>query len=316
MDKTTNTEAAVDDRELSTSDVAAILAGETPEPKQKAETETQTEKGKSDVQQKTAEEADGGEKQSGEQSSEPGKTSAKDRIKALTREKREAERRAKALEDKLDRLAPLIERLDKMQQEKATANGKEVEDSRPDPDKYDLDTADPEYLKDLAEWVARQTMGAERAKDEEKRQKEAQEKALEAARAKYLENAEKARAKYDDYDDVVTEPVAAGEFSELEPFILALVELDEGPDVLYDALSDSDLVKKLSSLTPAGQVMEAGRLSAKHSAPAAPETEKKEAPVPKAQAPVTPAKGGGSVSDTDEDGPRTYAEFKRLLEKV
>lgn len=152
------------------------------------------------------------------------------------------------------------------------------------PPKRDDYESHEEYLEARSDWKVQQAiaeiaMKAERAK---------QEQAVKARESSWNERIEKARSKYDDFDDV-----ALGERTVITPAMAeAIKESDMGADLAYWLGKNADEAKRIAGLSAVAQVREIGKIEARLSEkPAA-------KPVSKTPAPIE-AIGGGKTPSND-----------------
>jgi hypothetical protein len=221
------------------------------------------------------------------------------RIQRLTKEKAAAEEKAADLEKRLQALES---------KEKAAPTSNE------EPKTDDFKTYE-EYLKAFARWEVKQELKAER---------EAAQKASDEAQASEIWEAHNdrviaAKAKYEDYDDVVNVPTpwtlenpTPQERASAEAFRIAVLEDDNSAEILYHYGSHPEEFEKLGELTPAQVVKAIARLSDKI-VPAKEEKaeEKHEKPKSKAPTPIRPVSGGSSKSSVPLSETETMAEYKK-----
>lgn len=191
-----------------------------------------------------------GEPQSGEGESEggeqqPRRNPTQERIDALTKSRREAERRAAAAEARLAEL-------DKPKGEQPTAP------AEPDPSKYKFGETDPQYIRDLARFEAKQAY-ADEAKAHSQRT------AQEAVLTTWDQRQDAFAATKPDYYDKVTSndlpitPVMAD----------AIMTSEDGAAVAYHLANHPDEARRIAAMNPLAAVRELGRLEAKLAQPPA-----------------------------------------------
>lgn len=225
------------------------------------------------------------------------------RIEKLTRERYEMEDRAKAAEDEVARLRA----------------------GRAEPVK--ADASDPEPIleafgksgKTYEDWVA--THARWDARQEYKAQKESEAtKAAEAEQTRQLKEVfdghnqrmMEARKVYEDLDEVVNEAAAGG--NDIPRDVgMALMEMDNGPEVLYHLCTDKiELLKELGKMSPLRAIAKVGALAESLTKP-----EKKEAvkPSSKAPEPITPVGTGAGKADVDPEN-MSLADFKKYRNRT
>lgn len=187
-----------------------------------------------------ADEAEAGEAGEGDEHAEEGKKRSKPLHKRLgeTTEKwRKAEARAAELEERIARL-------------ESGEGDKPTELTKPDPndDKYEFGEADPKYITDLTRYEIKAELAAERAERETAAQRE---KVAEAGRAldtQWAERVDKASGKYEDFNEVVVESAAAGEWPLLPLSAAALQGSEVGDDIAYHLAKNRGDAEKLANL--------------------------------------------------------------------
>ena len=260
---------------------------EEPPPKGKAEEKPAEEPAPEETpEQKAAKEAAAKE----EEKSKP--SGAEKRINRLTAEKR-------SLEDQVHNLRGQVE-AGKKPAEEAVEEAKK-------PIAEDFETTEL-YLEALTDFKADERFKKNQAEEAQKAEQQEQRETFEA----FGERQDKTRAAHDDYDEVV----GGGNLQIPQSALLAIIELDNGPEVAYHLAKNPELPKKLMDLSPLKAVAEIGRLSAILATPAqeaanppAPRTPEQEAgkpPAPKKPAsgappPITPVGGGTTKTDVPLD---------------
>jgi hypothetical protein len=165
-----------------------------------------------------------------------------------------------------------------------------------------------EYLKAQARWAVRQeTRDQQRKQAEEAENLSAQEKI-----AAHQERQAEAIEKYPDYQEKIEKcvlPWHANKPKEMDvarAFQLAIVDCDNGPDVMYHLTNHPEELARLGTLSSMGVAVAVGRISASLLPSATP----KPKPASKAPKPITPVSGGSS-SSTVPLGETDYQTFKR-----
>jgi hypothetical protein len=241
------------------------------------------------------------------------------RIDRLTKANADADRRAAEAEERAAAAERRAQELEKGGKGEAKPKG----DDEPKPEDF---TVNEDYWKALGRWTARQEIKAER---------EAQERAEDEANAKaiFAEHNQKiseARAKYDDFDDVVRPDVdtpwkegSKADLAASQAFQIALIESGNGGEIMYYLAKHPDELAKLGGLTPARVQMAVGRIADKLEAK--PKTQKEdteedeqdreeeEKPAKrKLPEPIKPVEATSRTSRkiTDDDLP--LSDFKRI----
>lgn len=215
----------------------------------------------------------------------PKKQTAQERINEVTRLRREAEREAEywrkiALEKEAKPEIPKVE----------------PTDGRPTIDNFQ--TAE-EYEDALIAW--------HESKRSEKIQKERQQEEEAQLVSQFKEKAAKVREVYEDFDEVVNQPVFSPHMRD------ALLRSENGAEVSYFLArpENAAIREKIKSYPPSIQVYELGKLEAKM------ELAKKTKTVTKATAPIDPidTTGGGGVVDesklSDDEWFKRRQQLKR-----
>lgn len=121
----------------------------------------------------------------------------------------------------------------------------------------------------------------------------------------FTTNQEKAREKYEDFDDVVYNP----SLPPLHPVVIqAIKSLENGPDIAYEIARDPAEAMRIARLHPILALKELGKIEAKLAAPAAPAGTLAVTPAPAARAatrkplpaPITPVTPRDAKPDSDE----------------
>lgn len=242
--------------------------------------------------------------------------SVQERINFAVKNQRKAERRADAAEaalaaERANKTAPLTG-------ETKTANNDSNADAAPDPKKFEFGELDAGYIRALARYEAKQELAEQSNKQKQTQQtKEQSEQALKfkALRAAFED---KGNEEFDDFDEVVIQGAANGEWP-LSPELGAVIMDSEfGPQVAYELAGDLALAKKVNAMSPMRQVAWLGRREAELSAGSGAKTETEAEKKAKAEAaaklsgsrqvketkaplPVTRARGNGSNSSVSGD---------------
>lgn len=251
-----------------------------------------------------------GENGTGEESADEGDEpeakprgkSVQDRIDEITAARRAAEREAddarREASDMRRRLEELERRFPKEETQKAPEN------EAPKAADYDLGDLDPKYIADLIDWKAEQKLAA---RFEELRTLSAQEQEATSMAQGYQSRVAAAGEKYPDFDDVVTQSAARGEWPCTETMGLTILNSEVGPDLAYHFATNKAEAVRIAGLHPMDQAREIGRLEAKLSTPKAPEPKPTNAPEP----PKNRLRGAGGQYATSSD-----AAYEKALREM
>ena len=235
-------------------------------------------------------------------------TGAEKRINRLTAEKR-------SLEDQVHNLRGQIEAGKKPDDFDPAAIAQRAAEEAKKPIADDFETTE-QYLEALTDFKAGERFKQLQAEEAQEAEQQEQREIFEA----FGERQDKVRAAHDDYDEVV-----GGNLQIPQSALLAIIELDNGPEVAYHLAKNPELPKKLMDLSPLKAVAEIGRLSAILATPAqeaanppalrTPEQEAGKPPAPKKPAsgappPITPVGGGTTKTDVPLDE-MEYQEYRR-----
>ncbi len=220
------------------------------------------------------------------------------RISELTRQRREAQRRAEEAEA---RAAAALEALQRLQTPVAEPEAELQPPVFETPEQFARDMA--EHTRKVAERSAR--LAAQQAREEQVQNaaQEAQRTQQERVRAEFMERTEKVREKHPDFDDVVINnddlPISV-------PLAAAIAQHPQGPEVSYYLGTHIDEAKRLATMPPAMQVAELGVIAYKLANPPA-------APVSKAAPPIDPVRGPSAAAapDLGEMSMEEYAAQRR-----
>jgi len=176
------------------------------------------------------------------------------RIAALTKDKRTLERSLDTMADRLERLEARL-----------TAPVKAVTETdigAPEPDKFDLGEMDPQYIRALARYEARQESLVVKREDEAKQQREAANREQREFAQKKTALEEAGSAEYDDFSEVVIEGAKwslqnqdAPEAWPLSNTIgeLAFASKEAGHKVLYHLATHPDEARKVFAMSQGAQ---------------------------------------------------------------
>lgn len=164
-------------------------------------------------------------------------------------------------------------------------DAREVSEGKPDASKFESYEA---YIEALADWKYEQRRKADSEKTEkESRERQAKQRQAEALDG-FEERAEKAREKYEDFDDV-----AFSNFPVTEAMTEAILASDSGPELLYYLGNNPKEALRIAKLPPFVAARELGRLEAK-----LPDLSK---PASAAPAPINPVKPKSNASETPSE---------------
>ena len=169
-----------------------------------------------------------------------------------------------------------------------------------------------QYLEALAVWSSGQKFAELKAKEAEDQQKLEVKKVFDA----YAAKTEEARKAHDDFDEVV----GRDDIKIPQVVQLAIIQLDNGPEVAYHLGQHPELCEKLIGMRDLAAVMEVGRIStslaAEPSASAEKTVPQKTGVASTAPKPIKPVGGAGATSTKlplDDEGV-TYRQFQRRRE--
>lgn len=165
----------------------------------------------------------------------------------------------------------------------------------------DFDSYDA-YVAALTDWKVNMRF---KARDEAEATAKAK-AAADAAVQAFQQKADAARAKYEDFDDVVGDapPITAVMRD-------ALLESEHGADVMYHLGQNPAEITRISQLSPVAQVRELTRLEAKLAPPPAPEAKPKA--ITKAPEPIRPV-GTSAAPNPTFKADMSFDEYRRWRE--
>lgn len=239
------------------------------------------------------------------------------RIDELTRQ-REDERRARlATEERLEKAMSLLERAmtGKAVPEQSTGTEDDPEPAEPDVAKYtDQEKYNSDYrtyLRTLSRWEGRQEVKRFQSRQSEESQKRQQEERQRTVLETYHANVKKAREKYPDYDTIANDPTLpiTREMSN------AIIQTEHGPEIVIHLANNREEAARISKLSPEGQIMELGYLTAQFRQAAKETAPTRPSAAPK---PITPIRSGASaaavISAQEEDMNAYAARRQKELE--
>jgi hypothetical protein len=201
-----------------------------------------------------------------EQTPEQRKKDAQNRIRQLANEKRELANENRELKERI------------AAQESAKSQPIQGE---PNPDNYPGGTYNDNYRNDLRKYAKAEALAEVQA--------EHHQKTIEAEKQKVIKREIEFEQSHPGYSDAVKyfmdAGIADGGVAD------ALIELENGLDIVYQIGTDPDLFDEFEAMTPAQRLMRIGMMSAQNStAPT-----QKTARISQAAKPITPVSGGKTV---------------------
>lgn len=272
-----------------------------------------------------ADEVDGEGKPDGEQRRPKG--TYQERINELTRKQREAERREEAERQRAERLE---RELAEIRAGKAPAGpakpdaGEKPADDRPDPEQYKFGELDPDYIEALAQHATRKALAEIRQEEERARQQAEAQQRQQTEQERFERIVQVGSSLQEDFYEKVVAGAHRGDYP-LSPEMAAMVlESDHGAEILYHLATNPEDSSKVIAMSPREQarffVTLEDRFSAARSAangdgqgdsPAGTPQQAATVRIPRAPAPVTPARGGGGPRPVSANSDN-FAEFERL----
>ena len=215
-----------------------------------------------------------------EQIQEKKHKSAQRRIDALTREKHDAQREAEYWKGKVSGVEPAPQR-------DTQPFGK------PTPENF---TTVEEYVDALTDWKL-QTRDAEVAEVNARTERE---QTYNKTVSDFQPQLEKARAKYEDYDEVVNQPIFTPSVS------MALLDSEYGAEIAYYLGTHPVEATRLNGLPPLRMLRELGKMEVRFASTTQPKH------VSAAPSPITPVKGSSPVrKDVTKMSAQEYYEAKQ-----
>lgn len=205
--------------------------------------------------------------------------------KRLAKEQRKAERERERL------IADILAR-----QQKPEQPAQEAPSGKPQPGNF---ATTEEYVEAVAEWKAKEILKAQVQEQEIRNQQTAAERHMAELQAEYQERVEAAVERYDDFEEVTSNPNLR-----ISPVMAeAIVASDVGPDVAYYLGVNPKEAERISKLPPFLQVKEIGRLEAK--VMAEPPAKKSSSAPP----PINPGKPKSAARVTDTLNPKSLEQL-------
>jgi DNA repair exonuclease SbcCD ATPase subunit len=207
------------------------------------------------------------------------------RFEKVSKRAQDAEAKAAELENRLKELEGRVNPQQQQVQQQPV-----YDESKPSASQFD-DAF--EYAEALAKWSADNALKQRDAQDAQRKQQDS-----------WLAKLEKAKAEYDDWDDVVpkSKVIVRDEIRD------SILESEVGPQILYALASDDKFAKELAAMPIIKALKELGKLEAKFEAVAEKPARTVQEPVSrsKAPSPIRPLTGGRAGADVLVD---TNGEF-------
>lgn len=288
-------------------DFTAELFGQSAAPEEEATSEEESETSESDALEtdtNTQEEDDTPEDNEEEEAEKPApkKTRFQERIDELTAGKREAERKAQELEDRLARLEAAKQDPEPEAKPSESSEGPDPYAKNEDgSDVYPLGEFDPAYLRDYTKHlIAAEREAAKVSETQAQEQARMESERLELQQA-WESRLEPARERYPDFQEKGEELIAS--FDGIDPtygeyLTTQIMDLEYGTDVLYHLATNPEEAKRIVESGARRATVALGRLDAKF---ALAEETKQEVRQKVSQAPTPPPtnKGAAPVVSTD-----------------
>lgn len=201
--------------------------------------------------------------------------------------------------------AQLQERLDRIERRlagenapaKPTVSGApKLDDFKNDPDPWDS------YYKALARYEAKSLLDEDKKSTAQQNEQQQTQKIFDSYNKKVTE----ARAKYEDFDEIVGQ----SDIPIPQAVQLAIVEMENGPDVAYYLGQNPEEAAKLVSMTPLAAVRAIGRIETSLASNDSSETK----PVSRAAAPIRPV-GASSTRSTRSLEEMSQKEYNRIRDE-
>ena len=225
------------------------------------------------------------------------------RLDELTKQREDERRRAEAAESRLDRALKALEYRQPTEQKEDSEDPEPVKPAKTeDQDAYAIALED--YISKKAAWISRREVKTALAEQDRKASEKQIQEAQNAARTAYQGRIEKASEKYPDYHAVAESPDVAVSI----PMAHAILHHEQGPDIAYFLGKNPQEAQRISSLTPAVQLVELGLIVAKLNTPAPPKP-----PISHAPKPIEPLKAGSekAAKSPEDESMEEYAARRR-----
>ncbi len=247
------------------------------------------------------------------------KRSPQDRINKAVKEQRRAERKADAAEAKAKAFEDRLEKLEKGLTP-GDADGKagdtEVSTTLVKPDvtdteKYPYGELDTQYQEDLTEYRVDLRLEKRDAKHAEKEQKVLDEKSAVEWQTKYQSKIVDGKAAYDDFDEVVVKGSENEEFDLTPETAMMALDSKVGHHVIYHLATNPKLAAKMALMTPVGQARQFGRLEARFDKTTPKNNNSNK--IPNTSTPAPRRKGGKGPRSFDVKS-SSFEDFERQIE--
>jgi hypothetical protein len=179
------------------------------------------------------------------------------RIAELTAKQRQAERERDELRAEIDRLKAAAPNDNQPQN---------TELKEPNPADYEFGEADPKYLRAVAKFEIKQELAQADAQRQQNEQRQRVSHMANELDSQWQKKIEEGGKKYQDFDEVVLESAAAGEWPCPPLVAMAISASDHGHDIAYHLASNPDEATKLANLAqsdPFEAIRQLGRLEGK-----------------------------------------------------
>lgn len=238
----------------------------------------------------------------------PKKNSAQERISELTAARREAERRADALEA---RLAALENGKGTKEETPAPAPKAAAEVTPPKPtdtnedgtEKYPLGEFDPNFITDLADFRVEQRFAERERIEQEKQEQAKQQEAMGQLEAGWNEQIGTAKERYPDYDTKIAnlQPVFSDVDAQYGDYLsTTLMSMEKGADILYYLADNPEEARAIVDSGPQRATIALGRLEARFLEDSPPARKQSNAPPPPPTNKGASAARGTVAPDTDD----------------
>jgi len=245
-----------------------------------------------------------------EEAPKPKKNSAQERISELTAARREAERKAEALEARLAELEAKVTPKNEPTPTPASKAGTEVAPPKPTDtnedgtEKYPLGEFDPDFITDLADFRVEQRFAERDRQVKEAEAQARQQQALGQLEAEWNTQVETARERYPDYTEKLAElqPVFSDVDENYGDYLSnTLMSMEKGADILYYLAENPDEARSIIESGPQRATIALGRLEARFIESSTPPPRKvSKAPTPPPTNKGSSAARGTVAPDTDD----------------
>ena len=166
------------------------------------------------------------------------------------------------------------------------------------------------YSKALEEWAAEKAIADKQATD----YKEKAEREQKAMIDRFTANQKEFMESNPDYQQVLN---AASDITVSDEVKAAILDAENGPEILYSLAKDKDFAKSLSEMPAHRALREIGKMEAKLTKRSEAEQDQENTPiseVSKAPAPIRPLSGSGSATALkgSDEAPKDYQTFKKM----